>query len=417
MPPKVDVTTLIAKRDGTIGSLYDLLEEFNVLFEVQPVINILENIYKEVEIKYRSVKKQQETIADKLCEVSTEGSEELMKVNQELGEKAKVDFLHCSEKFATYQKACRVKKSSVEHNALDVMAEAVTKMAEVLGSQRNVNQGLEKLSVPTWEGNRKTYATWKREFKYWMIKYKQDDDEQLQRLRKALPKNSFWSDQVKPSTTLEQAWKILDSEFGDERKLMDTLLNEITNLKPVKSDSFSLSRYASRIQSFVNNMEQNGCPVTSSSEAPFVMSQLLSKLDDKDSVEFGREMQRNGKGENVSNLIDWLLNEASLRSRIKRETNYHRSNSGVRSDNHANDSDTNTDEKCPLGCELRHLLSACPTYQKADVNRRWEIVKQNNRCRKCLRGLITRTFAKNLMALLATNAPDAITVPYITKAR
>ena len=195
MPPKVDVGTVIAKRDSTIGSLYDLLEEFNVLFEVQPMVNILENVYKEVEIMYRSVKKQQEAIADKLCEVSTEGSEELWKVNQELGKKAKVDFLHCSEKFATCQKACSVKKSSVEHNALDVMAEAVTKMAVVLGSQKNVNQGLEKLSsVPTWDGNRKTYAIWKREFKYWMTKYKQDNDEQLQRLRKALPKNSFWSD-------------------------------------------------------------------------------------------------------------------------------------------------------------------------------------------------------------------------------
>ena len=53
-----------------------------------------------------------------------------MKVDKELGEKAKVDFLQCSEKFATYPKACGVKKSSVEHNALDVMAEAVTKMAE-----------------------------------------------------------------------------------------------------------------------------------------------------------------------------------------------------------------------------------------------------------------------------------------------
>ena len=77
-----------------------------------------------------------------------------------------------------------------------------------------------------------------------MVKYKQDDDEQLQRLRKTLPKNFFWSDQVKPSTSEEQAWKIPDTEFGDERKLMDTLLNEITNLRPVKSDSFSLSRYA-----------------------------------------------------------------------------------------------------------------------------------------------------------------------------
>ena len=142
MPPKVDVTTLIAKRDSAIVSLHDFLEEFNVLFEIQPMISILENVYKEVEIKYRSVKKQQEAIAEKLCEANTEGAEELMKASRELGEKVKVDFLHCSEKFATYQKAWNVKKSSVEHNALDVMAEAVTKVTEVLGSQKNPNQGL-----------------------------------------------------------------------------------------------------------------------------------------------------------------------------------------------------------------------------------------------------------------------------------
>ena len=81
-------------------------------------------------------------------------------------------------------------------------------------------------------------------------------------------------------------------------------------------------------------MEQNGCAVTSTSEAPFVMSQLLSKLDASDNIEFGREMLRMGKEENVLNLIDWLNKEASLRSRIKRDTNSreHRCN------NNANDS-------------------------------------------------------------------------------
>ena len=76
MPPKVDVATLIAKTDCTISSLYDLLEEFNMFFEVQPMTNILANVYNEVKIKYRSVKKQREAIADKLYEVSPEGSEE-----------------------------------------------------------------------------------------------------------------------------------------------------------------------------------------------------------------------------------------------------------------------------------------------------------------------------------------------------
>ena len=246
------------------------------------------------------------------------------------------------------------------------------------------------MSVPTWDGVRKSYATWKHEFQYWMNKYKQDKDEQLQRLRKALPKNSFWSDQVRPCKTIEQAWKILDTEFGDQRKLMDTLLAEITNLKPVKCDSKSLSRYAARILGFVNNMEQNGCAVTSAAEAPFVMSQLLSKLDPRDNLDFGREMQRMKNEENVLNLVDWLNKEASLRSRVKRDTRNDTEdrrfqNQRSQSDNHSMNSEMSNDEICPVGCEAKHLLSVCPVYQKSTVDQRWEIVKQNNRCRKCLR--------------------------------
>ena len=56
MPPKVDVSILIAKRDSTIVALYELLEEFQVLYKVQPVLSTLENVYKEMEIKHRSVK-------------------------------------------------------------------------------------------------------------------------------------------------------------------------------------------------------------------------------------------------------------------------------------------------------------------------------------------------------------------------
>ena len=99
----------------------------------------------------------------------------------------------------------------------------------------------------------------------------------------------------------------------------------------------------------------------------------------------GIEVLRMGKEEKVLNLIDWPNKQARLRSRIKRDTNY-RNNSGEhRSDNNANDSGLDQDEKCPLGCKTKHLLSACPIYQKSTVDEIWEIVKQNNWCRKCLR--------------------------------
>ena len=170
-----------------------------------------------------------------------------------------------------------------------------------------------------------------------------------------------------------------------KRTKTNSCKDKITNLKPMKNDSNSLSRYAARILSFVNNVEQNGCAVTSTSEVPFVMSQLLSKLDASDNIEIGREMLRMEKEENVLNLINWLKKEARLRSRIKRETNYRNNSREHSSDNNDNDIRLDQDEKCPLGCKKKHLLSARPMYQKSKVVEKWEIVKQNNRCGKCLR--------------------------------
>ena len=199
---------------------------------------------------------------------------------------------------------------------------------------------------------------------------------------------------------------------------MDTLLAEITNLKPVKCDSKSLSHYAARILGFANNMEQNGCVVTSASEAPFVMSQLLSKLAPKENIDFGRGMQHMEEDESVLTLINWLNKKASLRSRVKRDTRNDTEdrrfqNQQSQSDNHSMHSEMSNDAICPVGCEAEHLLSACPVLQKSTVDQRWEIVKRNNRCRKCLRNHHTNNY-KSPTETPATSARGATIVLYIT---
>ena len=94
------------------------------------------------------------------------------------------------------------------------------------------------------------------------------------------------------------------------------------------------------------------------------------------------------------NLIDWLNTQARLRSRAKRDTNYRNNSREHRSNNNANDSGLDQDEKCPLGYKTKHLLSACFMYQTSTVDEKWEIVKQNNRCRKCLRAHHTNSCKK-----------------------
>lgn len=92
--------------------------------------------------------------------------------------------------------------------------------------------------------------------------------------------------------------------------------NLIKNHKRVKQDPKSLVCYTMTISIFVNDMEDNSCIVLEASEALFFVSQLLSKLDPRD-TNFGRQMKRAGKEENVSNLITCLHQEATLRSRGK----------------------------------------------------------------------------------------------------
>ena len=381
MPPKVDVKTLMGKMNNAVGILAELMEEFEAIFAVKPGLERLETVFNLVESKYRSVKKQQEVILDRLIEEGASLEDELVLTNRKLGDKVKADFLQIALKYAAFQSENSLPKVPDHTETLQTMTSAVEKMAIAIGSKPS---GLERLTVPNWDGGRRTYQTWKREFRHCMAKYGQDKDEQLQRFRKAMPKGFFWTDQVKTCKDIDQAWEILENEFANERKLMDELLAEMNNLKQVKRDSKSLTRFATTISVFVNDMKDNGCIVLEASEAPFFMSQLLSKLDPRDNTNFGREMQRAGKEENVSNLVTWLHQEATLRSRGKRDNEIadekertHRGPTFRRTDNHAAINDrTPEQEVCPLGCTSKHQLAACPLYQSSTVNQRWDVVKQ-----------------------------------------
>ncbi len=260
--PKTDLKTLIGKRDNAIQSVQELFEEFKTVLTVEPNLDRLETIFNLVEAKYRNIKKQQETIADRIVQDNLSESDEMLKSNSEVGKKLKDNYLQLTRTFAAYQKTLTSAKSSADNSkSLEAMTSAVTKMAEALKGSKSKTSGLERLPVPSWDGCRTSYSTWKKEFRHWMTKYSQDEDEQLQWFRKAMPKGFWWMDLVKTCKSIGRAWDILDVEFANKRKLIDELLTGINNQKPVKRNSKSLSQYASLITGCVNDMEENECPV------------------------------------------------------------------------------------------------------------------------------------------------------------
>jgi len=121
MLPKVDIKTLTGKMENAGKILYELIEEFEIIFSVKPEVKTLETAFNQVETRYRLIKKQQETILDKLVDDSTETDEELLLTTKKLGDKVKADFLQIALKFAAYQKeqnSSETSKSSVTLEAL-----------------------------------------------------------------------------------------------------------------------------------------------------------------------------------------------------------------------------------------------------------------------------------------------------------
>ena len=72
-----------------------------------------------------------------------------------------------------------------------------------------------------------------------------------------------------------------------ELKTLETAFNQVDlNLRPVRRDSKSFTHFATATACHVKDMEDYGCPVLESSEAPFLMSQPLSNFDPKDNFRF-----------------------------------------------------------------------------------------------------------------------------------
>ncbi len=66
--------------------------------------------------------------------------------------------------YAAYQKKLsQPTPPMVNPDELEPMTSAVTRMAEVMQGSKPRASGLERLSVPTWDGSRRSYHTWKKD--------------------------------------------------------------------------------------------------------------------------------------------------------------------------------------------------------------------------------------------------------------
>lgn len=137
------------EKETAIEAIKELFEEFETVFMVEPQLDRLENIFNLIEAKYRNIKKQQ-VIADKIVENGVSEDDQLLSSEKEIGKMII---------FKLLKLMLSIKRSS---ESLEAMMSVVKKMTEVMQSLKSNASGLERLPVPTWNGSRRSYPTWKK---------------------------------------------------------------------------------------------------------------------------------------------------------------------------------------------------------------------------------------------------------------
>jgi hypothetical protein len=86
-----------------------------------------------------------------------------------------------------------------------------------------------KLKFPTFSGDLRDYKRFKEQFSYFSRDLPRT--EQLNQLMESMEK-SREKNKIKNSLSVGKAWDILDQEYGDEDRLVDTLINDLECVEP-----------------------------------------------------------------------------------------------------------------------------------------------------------------------------------------
>ena len=113
------------------------------IFSVKPQLKTLEAAFILVETKYRLVKKQHETVLDRLVDEGTGPEDKLVLATKTTGDKTKADFLQIPLKFAVYRKEQNSPENSKHATTLKALTlsmssttSAVHKVADNIGQNR-----------------------------------------------------------------------------------------------------------------------------------------------------------------------------------------------------------------------------------------------------------------------------------------
>jgi len=251
----------------------------------------------------------------------------------------------------------------------------------------DVSSSMKRIEIPLFNGDKYKYFSWLAAFKACIGSSNFSPEYKLLQLRQYLRGEalSYVEGFNFSASGYEAAMRKLDDKYGGERRLNALHLDMIANLKNVRSNYVSdIIEFADKLEVIVANLaESNSVELNSGTTLLFVKKKIAETL----LVSYERFKLEQDKGDNLSTLLEWVKVEANLRT-IAKETVSGLSDNLITNVKQSNknsffSSETQKPNIC-LACNENHKLYTCLKFRNMKSNEKWQFVKDQKLCFRCL---------------------------------
>jgi len=260
---------------------------------------------------------------------------------------------------------------------------------------------LQSVRIPTFDGDKRAYATWKAAFTVCVHNQPISAELKLLQLRQCLagaPLKTIESFGYS-AAAYQAAMSRLEAKFGGTKRQVAVHLEALDKFQPIRAGrGRELEKFADLLQVAVINLKDTGRDVEL--QAGTFYTRLLQKLNPQLLAQYNRWVYERAASESVETLLEWttreaefMVNAAETLDGVVPTTTYPNTapaRQTVRAPTHTTHErqhrthvTSDATLQCPE-CQGNHGLSKCAAFQQLTVDQRWLKAKQFRICFRCL---------------------------------
>ncbi len=131
--------------------------------------------------------------------------------------------------------------------------------------------------------------------------------------------NARERDKIKGRINTERAWQVLDECYGDQDKVVDSLLKDLDNLNPYESKGrtnlSAMDCFVQTLRTFETRAETVG--LSGELNSKIMLSQIKQKLPEEHRVAYYKNVRDDHTDDSLTGLVKWLYSQLLLLEKAK----------------------------------------------------------------------------------------------------